>query len=90
MPAQSPSIMLIGYRATGKSTMGVRLAQTLGFSFIDTDQTIEQQEGQCIRDMVEQHGWDYFRQAGHKILFVASNLLLGFRFYHTVPSIFLL
>lgn len=42
--------------------MGVRLARTLKFSFIDTDQTIEQQEDQCIRDMVEQHGWDYFRK----------------------------
>ena len=62
MPTQPASIILIGYRATGKSTMGVHLAAALGFTFIDTDQVIEQQETQSIRDIVAQHGWDYFRK----------------------------
>jgi shikimate kinase len=73
MPAHPSSIILIGYRATGKSTMGTRLAQALGFSFIDTDQAIEQQEGQCIRDIVQQHNWDYFRQKEKETLLKFST-----------------
>ncbi len=62
MPKARPSIILIGYRATGKTTVGRLLAQQLGFSFIDTDQTIEEEEGSCISDMVAQHGWSFFRK----------------------------
>lgn len=62
MPIKPVNIILIGYRATGKTTVGRSLADRLGFSFIDVDQAIEQKEDQSIAVMVEQHGWDYFRQ----------------------------
>ncbi|MDA3971779.1 MAG: shikimate kinase AroL [Desulfobulbaceae bacterium] len=68
MATNPVNIILIGYRATGKTTVGRLLADRLGFSFVDVDQAIEQQEGRCIADMVQQHGWDYFRQREKEML----------------------
>ncbi len=38
------------------------LAQMLNRPFMDTDQTLESSAKTTIAKMVEQHGWDYFRQ----------------------------
>jgi len=54
-------IFLIGYRCTGKTTIGKILAKGLNFDFVDTDHIIEQKTGSNIRQMVEKHGWDRFR-----------------------------
>ncbi len=55
-------IFLIGYRCTGKTTLGKILAHRLNFDFIDTDQLIEQSFGLTIRGIIEKHGWEKFRQ----------------------------
>jgi shikimate kinase len=52
---------LIGYRCTGKSSIGSRLAETLRLPFYDTDALIEAAAGMTIREMVDQKGWAYFR-----------------------------
>ena len=54
------NIVLIGYRGSGKSRVGRRLASRKGSKFIDTDDLIESKEGK-ISDIVKSHGWDYFR-----------------------------
>ena len=54
-------IFLIGYRCTGKTTIGKILAKGLNFDFVDTDQFIEQKTGSNIRQIVEKQGWDRFR-----------------------------
>ncbi|MEN8210799.1 MAG: shikimate kinase [Thermodesulfobacteriota bacterium] len=54
-------IFLIGYRCTGKTTIGKILAKGLNFDFVDTDHIIEQKTGSNIRQIVEKHGWDRFR-----------------------------
>jgi len=54
------NIILIGYRGSGKSTVGRRLASRMERQFVDTDDLIESKEGQ-ISDIVKSHGWDYFR-----------------------------
>ena len=54
------NIVLIGYRGSGKSRVGRRLASRMGSKFIDTDDLIESKEGK-ISDMVKSRGWDYFR-----------------------------
>lgn len=61
------NIILIGYRGSGKSTVGSRLASRTGRRFVDTDDLIESKEGQ-IREMVESRGWDYFRTIEKKMI----------------------
>lgn len=54
-------IVLIGYRAAGKSTIGRILAAKLNIPFWDTDAMIEKSMGMPIKEIVALHGWDYFR-----------------------------
>jgi shikimate kinase len=54
------NIILIGYRGSGKSRVGRRLASRMGSKFVDTDDLIESKEGK-ISNMVKSRGWDYFR-----------------------------
>jgi len=62
------NIYLIGYRCTGKTTIGRILAESLHRDFLDMDQAIEQQTGSTISDLVQTHGWTYFRQVEKEIL----------------------
>jgi shikimate kinase len=54
-------VVLIGYRATGKSTVGRILAHKLKIAFWDTDAMIEKKMAMPIKEIVALHGWDYFR-----------------------------
>jgi len=55
------NVVLIGYRGTGKSTVGKMLAERLGRSMVSTDEEIMKRTGQNIPEIVAEHGWDYFR-----------------------------
>lgn len=55
-------VSLIGYRATGKTTVGHLLSERLGWSFVDTDEQIQQDVGKSIRQIFELDGEDVFRQ----------------------------
>ncbi len=54
------NIVLIGYRGSGKSRVGQKLASRMKSKFVDTDDLIESKEGK-ISDIVKSRGWDYFR-----------------------------
>ena len=54
------NIVLIGMPAAGKSTVGVLLAKSLGFSFIDTDLIIQQETGRLLQDIIDKDGLDAF------------------------------
>ena len=54
------NITLIGMPGSGKSTVGVLLAKTLGFGFIDTDLVIQTQEGALLQEVVDSHTNDEF------------------------------
>jgi len=55
------NIVLIGYRGTGKSTVGRLLAVRLGREFVSTDAEIVKRAQRTIPEIVAQQGWDYFR-----------------------------
>lgn len=61
-------VILTGFRATGKSSVGKLLAARLAISFVDMDKVIEEREGCSIRQMVAEHGWDYFREKERQLL----------------------
>lgn len=61
-------IILTGYRATGKTSVGKMLARRLGLNFLDTDKIIVEQEGRTINEIVAQEGWEYFRAQEEKLL----------------------
>ena len=65
---KNSKIILTGYRATGKSTVGKLLADKLGWKFIDTDQEIEKKQGGSIAQMVSSHGWSFFRRLEEEML----------------------
>lgn len=55
------NIVLIGYRGTGKSTIGKVLAARLGWPLVSTDAEIVRRAGRSVPEIVAQHGWEYFR-----------------------------
>ena len=55
------NVVLIGFMASGKTTVGRRLAQRLGYSFVDTDQFIEGELGCTIAQFFSIQGEPYFR-----------------------------
>ncbi len=54
-------IFLVGYRATGKTTVARLLAQSLGLAFVDLDHLIEERAGITIKEIVARYGWSVFR-----------------------------
>src|SRR5208337_5048616 len=61
-PPRIPVICLAGFMGSGKSTVGSRLAQQLGWRFVDLDEKIEEVAGITIPEFFERHGEPAFRQ----------------------------
>lgn len=55
------NIVLIGYRGTGKSSVGRLLAQRLGWELVSTDDEIVRRGSLAIPELVNRFGWDHFR-----------------------------
>ncbi|MGB0892361.1 MAG: shikimate kinase [Flavobacteriaceae bacterium] len=58
-------IVLIGYMASGKSTIGKLLAKDMYLPFIDLDEYIEKKEGKTISEIFNEKGEIYFRYQEH-------------------------
>ena len=54
------NIILVGMPGSGKSTLGVLLAKTLGFSFIDTDLIISRRAGKPLQAILNEDGLERF------------------------------
>lgn len=61
-------IFLIGFMGCGKSTLGKKLAQKLGYEFIDLDHQIEKSEGTTISEYFSTHGEAAFRKLENETL----------------------
>jgi len=55
------NIILIGFMGSGKTTIGMRLAQKYQWTFLDTDQLVEKKENMKISSIFQKHGEAYFR-----------------------------
>ena len=59
---QTPGLYLIGFMASGKTTIGRLLADRLGWSFADIDEDIEASQQRSITDIFDSLGEDAFRR----------------------------
>ncbi len=73
------NIVLIGMPGSGKSTVGVVLAKTLGYKFIDTDLLIQEQDGRILQDIINESGNDTFQK-------IEEDVLCGLDCHKTVIS----
>jgi len=62
------NIFLIGYRCTGKTTVGRTLAKRLEKIFFDTDLELVKEQGLNISDIVNQKGWSAFREIEKQVI----------------------
>ena len=62
------NVFLIGYRCTGKSSVGKLLSEKLDWPFIDTDSLLVSESGSSIKEIVENHGWHAFRKMEQAIV----------------------
>ena len=56
------NLFLIGYRGTGKSTIGREVARILGKEFVDLDEVIVKNTGKKIPDLFASEGEEAFRK----------------------------
>jgi shikimate kinase len=60
--------VLIGFRGTGKSIIGKKLASSLGVEYVSTDDLIRQHFNLSITEIIEQYGWTLFRKKESEII----------------------
>ena len=61
-------MFLVGFMASGKSTVGPELARRLGWDFVDLDARIEAREGKSVPEIFRDHGETGFRLAESNVL----------------------
>jgi shikimate kinase len=65
---RTPGVYLVGFMASGKSTVGRHLAHRLGWNFFDTDHEIESAEKVTIAELFDTRGEAEFRRIESDIL----------------------
>ena len=68
LPGKKNLICLTGFMGSGKSTVGLLLAEELGWPFTDLDRAIEASQGRMIREIFESEGEAHFRKLEHAAL----------------------
>lgn len=62
------SVILIGYRASGKTTLAKALAERLGLPVYDSDELIEQKTGKTVAEIFAQDGEHAFRDHEENVI----------------------
>jgi len=74
-------IVLLGYMASGKSTIGKILAKKLNYTFIDLDDYIVEKENLTVPEIFKQKGEIYFRKLEtnylKELLSLSNNVVLS-------------
>jgi shikimate kinase len=68
------SVVLVGMKGAGQSSIGRRLAARLGIPFVDADTEIEKAAGMSIAEIFAAHGEPYFRAGEARVI---ARLLEG-------------
>jgi len=68
------NIVLIGFRGTGKSTVGKHLANRLERDFIDSDKYVEDSTGKTIKHIFEEVGEEGFRKIEADVIAKLSGM----------------
>jgi shikimate kinase len=67
-------LFLIGYRGSGKTTVGKYVSEKLGMPWLDLDQSIELSIGEPIKEFFVSRGEEAFRDVESRVLEECSNL----------------
>lgn len=67
------NVILCGFMASGKTTVGKKFARRKNMTFIDMDKYIEKQENMTVDEIFKNKGEDYFREAEHKASIALSK-----------------
>ncbi len=62
------NIILTGFMGVGKTLVGKKLANDLGYTFVDTDKLIEDDQLMAITAIFSKHGEPYFRDVEARII----------------------
>ncbi|KAF5097458.1 hypothetical protein D0Z00_002395 [Geotrichum galactomycetum] len=75
IPNEDKTIIIIGMRGAGKTSMGKWVASSLGLKFVDMDDHLESKLNATIPQIIEKSGWEGFRAEELKDLqeFVIAN-----------------
>src|SRR4051812_41592085 len=63
-----PRLFLVGYRGTGKSTVGRLVAARLGWAFVDADERLEGVAGRSVSELFAVEGEPAFRDRESVVL----------------------
>lgn len=61
-------IAIVGLMGVGKTTLGLKLSDKLGYYFIDSDQEIEDREKRTIGEIFKKDGEKYFREVEKNVV----------------------
>jgi shikimate kinase len=65
---RTPGLYLVGFMASGKTTIGRALADHIGWPFVDMDAEIESREGRAISQIFLEQGEAGFREIESRVL----------------------
>ncbi len=71
------NVVLVGFMASGKSSVGRRVAKRLGYRLLDSDQYIESEQGVSVNEIFIHEGEEYFRKLETRLI----QRLAGFDSY---------
>lgn len=60
-PNEDKTIVVIGMRGAGKTSMGKWIASSIGLKFVDLDELLESSLKTTIPQIIQEHGWEGFR-----------------------------